>query len=1212
MRRPFWLVSVLLALVGSGCATTATRVARGLDPVPALPDGEVAHRIFLTGNTGDLETDAVLRALADDARAAGTAAMVVVLGDVTADGLPPDGDPRRAEAERPVRALVDAFRGLEARVVVVPGDSDWRQGAAGVKRLEALLDGAFGTDVLTPGDQAGGPRDIKLADGLRLVALDTAWWLLDPTDRPAGEADAQGETQTVATPGDVARVLDQIVTDRDDDRLVVVAHHPLESRGEHAGYRPNPAAALVSRTVGLSRQDLAAPVYRGMRRVVGRVLRPHDGLVFAAAHDHSLVVLREQTTAFSTRTSLVSGTGGGRVAATGGQGALYAASRPGYQRLVYFADGQLWAETVGVDPATGASSVVFRTQVAGPNPDLAPPDVPAAVASVPDAIGGTVTMAADDDFVTEPFKNNALTRTLLGPGYRDMWRTPVAFPVLDVGTEAGGLTPLKEGGGLQSTVLRLEGADGHEYALRLLEKGGLGHLPPDLDDGLARDVSLQLRAVMAPYGPLVAAPLARAAGVPQPTPRLVYVPDDPRLGRYRGTFRRRLALLEVRPDGDMRGVPGFEGIADVVPTPKLHENLRERPDDRVDQRAYLRARLLDMLMGDWDRHADQWRWAVADDSARGTVYRPIARDRDMAFYGFDGIFQPVVHVFDRRAQPIRERYGSVRGLVQGAFTQDRRFLNELTLADWQEAARSLQARLPDAAIRGSVRALPEPIEALVGERWARDLEARRDGLPRLAERVYRLQAATVDVVGSDAGERFDAERQPDGSLRVTVRGEAGQTLYRRTFLPRETREVRLYGLAGNDAFTLTGDGPPRIGVRIIGGAGADSLDAPAGHVAVFDTPDGLALAARGPGLRDRRSGRIDVNLYDPEEQVLGDRHTYPVVGYEATNGLELGLQRVWLVPGFRLHPSAATHTVSASVATAGAVRAAYAGRMREAVGRLGLDVDASASTPRYARNFYGFGNGAERIESDLARVEMARVEARAGLRGALGQGLRLVAGPAARYDDVSHRDSAAAQLAPLPPSALRPQLHGGAFTRMTLTAVDRPVDPHQGLRLEAHAQVLGGLNATASTYGSVGGEAVAYLPIGALPATLALRAAVDHRIGDAPFFDGAVLGGPRSLRGYRPERFTGQTAAVVSAEVRARLFSVSTYVLPLRVGVLGFADAGRVWAPGSQAVGADPGDLHVGAGGGLWLGVLDRAVLNMTLGASREATLLTLGAGFAY
>ena len=93
MRRLLPLLT-LLALVG-GCATTATYVApeRRAEPVPPLPGGEIAHRVFLTGNTGDLAdggSEAVLRAFATDARAAGENATIALLGDVTADGIPAD------------------------------------------------------------------------------------------------------------------------------------------------------------------------------------------------------------------------------------------------------------------------------------------------------------------------------------------------------------------------------------------------------------------------------------------------------------------------------------------------------------------------------------------------------------------------------------------------------------------------------------------------------------------------------------------------------------------------------------------------------------------------------------------------------------------------------------------------------------------------------------------------------------------------------------------------------------------------------------------------------------------------------------------------------------------------------------------------------------------------------------------------------------------
>src|ERR1019366_1717754 len=59
-------------------------------------------------------------------------------------------------------------------------------------------------------------------------------------------------------------------------------------------------------------------------------------------------------------------------------------------------------------------------------------------------------------------------------------------------------------------------------------------------------------------------------------------------------------------------------------------------DNRVDQPAVLRSRLFDILIGDWDRHFDQWRWGVRD-MGKGKEYYPIPRDRDEAFFNSNGL-----------------------------------------------------------------------------------------------------------------------------------------------------------------------------------------------------------------------------------------------------------------------------------------------------------------------------------------------------------------------------------------------------------------------------------------------------------------------------------------------------------------------------------------------------------------------------------------------
>ena len=1242
-------------LVLAGCATTRDYVAPAYrdQPTPPLPDGVVAHRVFLTGNMGDLAaggSEAVLTALGADARAAGEASTVVLMGNTTAAGIPEGAG--ADEALRPVEALGRALRSYDGRVVVLPGNQDWQQGRAGVKRLEDALIAALGDSVLAPGDQSGGPRDIKLADGLRLFALDTAWWLLDPDERPDGEFSGEN----VRSPADVATFLEQLIAKRDDDRLIVVGQHPILSNGQAAGQRTVGQTIaslgigpLVGQTVGAGGQSLASERYRSMSDVLDRLFQRQDRLVYASALDRSLQTFNVVRSPINRQTYLVSGSGGGRAeAAAAGLGAAHVLPRPGYQRLVSFADGSLWAETVEVDLATGATTVAFRTEVAGAAAARVDAEVPETTqADLPPEIGTRVTVAADAGFATGPFRNDGFTRFLWGGGYRDAWATPVTFDVLDLGTEAGGLVPTERGGGNQTTGLRLAGADGREYGLRLVEKGGTGQIPEELRNGVAGSIVLDLRSAQTPYAAPVAYDLSRAAGVLIARPRLVYVPDDPRLGRYRSVFANQVAVLEVRAADDMRGVEGFDGVADVVSPGSLLEDLREDQDRRVDQRAFLRARLVDMLVADWDRHEDQWRWAAyepgdldpalsGDAAERGKVYLPIARDHDFAFYGIGGVAPYFIRRFgDRRLQSFARDFGSIRALTANGFEQDRRFLNALTREDLESVAREVQAALSDRVLDQSVRVLPSPVYSLLGAAWTQTLRERRDQLVDVADELYELHAGIVDVVGSDERERFTATREADGRLSVVVRsdkdGAQDRVLYERTFLPRETSEVRFYGLGGRDRFEVVGDGPDRIAVRVIGGAARDTLDAPAGDVALYDTPEGVAVEGRGAQVEDRRSDDGDVNRYDSYEQTLRTTNLYPVLGYNATDGVVLGASWTALVPGFRLNPIAARHIVSGTVSTfTGGLAGAYVGRMREAIFAVDLDVDAFASTPRYVRNFYGLGNDTPTPASGDERVDLARAQVDAGFGGNLGQGLRLVAGPSVRYADAARGDSLASTpvdgLALSQPGVYDPVLHAGAFARLSLTTAFGGANPQQGFRATATGAYRAGVTGSAGHYGLVGGEAAAYFPIHYAPQlTLGLRAGADHRFGDFPFFDAATVGGPGSLRGYRRERFAGRTAAYGGAELRSKLFRVDSYALPFTVGALAFGDAGRVWAddgppafgclPGSFCPDVDPdagSDVHLSYGGGLFFNALNRAVLTLTVGRSDESTLVTFGSGFAF
>ena len=107
-------------------------------------------------------------------------------------------------------------------------------------------------------------------------------------------------------------------------------------------------------------------------------------------------------------------------------------------------------------------------------------------------------------------------------------------------------------------------------------------------------------------------------------------------GTLREGFGNRLYLLEQRPDENWENAPNFGNSKNIVGTEKIIENILEDNNNSVDQQAYVRARLFDMLLGDWGRHDDQWRWATFKEEKR-TLYKPIARDRDQAYTKFDGV-----------------------------------------------------------------------------------------------------------------------------------------------------------------------------------------------------------------------------------------------------------------------------------------------------------------------------------------------------------------------------------------------------------------------------------------------------------------------------------------------------------------------------------------------------------------------------------------------
>jgi hypothetical protein len=356
----------LAALAAAAAAPPATA------PVP--PQAEVEASLFLIGDAGVPSTgDPVLAELTRQAARDPARSLIAFLGDnIYPRGMPAPGTAGRREAERRLSAQLDAARAAGAPAIFVPGNHDWADRASGwegIRRQGAFVaEHGGGGAALLPADGCPGPVVRDVGKRLRVVVLDTEWWLYrdqKPVD-PTSSCPADSEQEVLES-------LANAIRSAGDRRVVIAAHHPLASGGTHGGnftwsdhlfplrarhpwlWIPFPGVGSgypMARQRGVSDQDMSGARNRRMREAFAGVFAKHPPLVYAAGHEHNLQVLKGKDTPYL----LVSGAGafGHVTPAHDTQSTLFARTASGFMRIDVDKNGEARLAVVVV-PGRGAA-----------------------------------------------------------------------------------------------------------------------------------------------------------------------------------------------------------------------------------------------------------------------------------------------------------------------------------------------------------------------------------------------------------------------------------------------------------------------------------------------------------------------------------------------------------------------------------------------------------------------------------------------------------------------------------------------------------------------------------------------------------------------------------------------------------------------------------------------------------------------------------------
>ena len=360
-----------IAVAGSGAPPPASAS-------PAtLQAGEAEAIVFLLGDAGKPKghDDPVLDSMRADIEAArrdspNAEVAVAFLGDnVYESGVPERGSSGYEEYVRRLLAQVDVLgqrssgNTAPVRGVFVPGNHDWAGNRYdGWRRIlrqdELLTEAAAARDIevaLLPAGGCPGPEVVDLSGSVRLIAIDTQWWLRTGP-KPIG-ADSPCGTQSVE---ELLQRLDAQIAGAAGRLVIVLAHHPVASGGPHGGHLAIrewfwPLYDLIYypyRKITPPSQDLDSEPYTAMIAGLLEVYAGHSPLLMASGHDHNLQVIEGDLP----RYQLVSGAGSKRRAvdktADPRFESLFWNNSNGYMRLSVHEDGRVLLTVTVVEGGT--------------------------------------------------------------------------------------------------------------------------------------------------------------------------------------------------------------------------------------------------------------------------------------------------------------------------------------------------------------------------------------------------------------------------------------------------------------------------------------------------------------------------------------------------------------------------------------------------------------------------------------------------------------------------------------------------------------------------------------------------------------------------------------------------------------------------------------------------------------------------------------------
>lgn len=801
-------------------------------------------------------------------------------------------------------------------------------------------------------------------------------------------------------------------------------------------------------------------------------------------------------------------------------------------------------------------------------------------------------------------KRSGIYNLIVGKHYRELYCTPISVKTTGLYNLYGGLSFVNQLPRLHA--LFFETKDSHLYMVRPLG-GATTFLESDFFQNIYNKQEFRgtyldrligdAYTITHPYAFVVANELAGKIGVSSFDSEIYYVLKHLKtdtIADGTGVEDRLISVYDLKE---------YTLRSKIIETEELLTKIQESKLYYVDQHQYVRERLLDILIGDWNKTRESWQWyenAVGD----SLVYMPLIADRSHAFTKIDGKFLKLM-LGALGLGGITNYSGSINNLEKAneiGIPLDVALVARSRRDVWHQEAKYIKSVLTNEVIDEAFKLLPEEIYVSSDTELIKNkLKRRRDLVEVIAQKYYNILQKTPVILGTHSDDLFVIDQQDKRTTNIRLYDRNTEQLLFDKKYDKKTKEIWLYGLKGDDSFKVLGV-EKGIPLTLVGGKGVNTYSIEGGKsINIYDYKSHSLANDTLDKAKIVKTDVEKVHEYDYTKLKYKTLDFTPWGVYDSDLGLYLGAYLTTTMYGFKRSPYSYQHRIGYSYLDG----LMYQGFFPSLDERRGFNIEAIFGIANDFHNFFGYGNQTEGFKdksADFNRVDMARYSLEPSYYWKFDSANKLIASTmfelynversTDRFINEIYKDDAS------------------VFGTKVFMDFNLTYQMHRELNAlvpSVDFSITSGLNWTIN-------DPNCYFPY--LSSSLSFEIACGDRLsflteilGTALFSDHYQFYQAASveLRGFRESRFIGKQSLLQHTDLRYDLGHLKNPFTPIQYGVFVGVDHGRVWYPGENS-----SKWHLSYGGGWWLTLFKEYTGKFSYFGSKDGSRFLIGLGMGF